>query len=211
MGSVPLSPSITKQTRLRTSAAAPLSRVAAHWAYPKSTACKLQRATCAWRHATGIGKGKTAADLPGNWAFQSRARPRAACTDLCIGLSTGFATASVDNLPGLATQPCRPLRLVHQPAARCHAQHAPYRADCMWRCCRCAAYYLRQPPRRRHTASATRRHRVCKAFTRDTVLLKSSTAGVAVVTCHHRRSAASSLATTASPTTLSAMRKTGRH
>lgn len=49
VGSVPPSPSITRRTRLRTSAAAPLSRVAAHWAYPKSTACKLQRAPCAWR------------------------------------------------------------------------------------------------------------------------------------------------------------------
>jgi hypothetical protein len=210
VGSVPLSPSITQQTRLSTSAAAPLSRVAAHWAYPKSTVCKLQRAPCAWRHATGIGNGKTAAYLPGNWAFQSKARPRAACTDLCIGLSTGFVTASVDNLPRLATQPGRSLRLDHRPATRCHAQHAPPRHDCMWRCCRRAAYYLRQPPRRRHTASATRRHRVCKAFTRDTVLLKSSNTGVAVVTCHHPRSAASSPATTASPT-LSAMRKTGRH
>lgn len=103
MGSAPQSPSTNMQTRLRTSAAAPLSRVAAHWAYPKSTACKLQRAPCAWRHATGIGKSKTAANLPGNWAFQCRARLRAACTDLCIGLSTGFATHSVDNLPKRAT------------------------------------------------------------------------------------------------------------
>jgi len=107
VGSAPLSPSTNMQTRLRTSATAPLNRVAAHWAFSKSTVCKLQRAPCAWCHATGIGKGKgkgkTAADLPGNCAFQSRARPRAACTDLCIGLSTGFATASVDNLPKRAT------------------------------------------------------------------------------------------------------------